>query len=1459
MLLLLSMLLSLLPLPGRAAPATPQGLQQEAPEGGDATTRLFLPAVQAGVAPPTSLIAPAANTPNPTRVTIAGSLQSELGCPGDWQPECAATGLAFDVGDDVWQGVFALPTGAYEYKAALNGSWTENYGANAQPGGANIPLALSSDASVKFYYDHKSNWITDNRTSTIATVPGSFQSELGCAGDWQPDCLRSWLQDPDGDGIYTFSTDQIPVGSYEGKVALNESWDVNYGEGGAPGGPNLAFTVPAAGAVTFSFDAASKLLTISFRASAPSPDNNIEYSGLGHNSHDTLYRTPFGAVNPGDAVTLRFRTYANDVTRVRVRVWNATANAQSFLDMTRAAVNVSCYDAAQPDKLCDYWQATLTPEAPTTLYYRFIVQDGTATAYYDDDDFRNGGWGEARASLRDNGYAITVFDPDFQPIPWMQNAVVYQIFPDRFRDGRANNNPRGNEPRYSYPTNPLDQIVVKTWSELPEGFCRAYQFPAQPCTEQPRGRDYFGGDLRGILQRLPYLKALGVNVLYLNPVFDAGSNHAYDTQDYYKIDPFFGSNKEFQQLAQQAERRGIRIVLDGVFNHVSSDSAYFDRYSHFSEVGACESVDSPYRTWFFFRAQTGGPCAGPNGPNTMTYDAWFGFDSLPVLDKNNPAVRSLIYADPHAVARYWLTMGAAGWRLDVMGDPSFPADFWPAFRDAVKATKVDAPIIGELWKKFEVLPQVLGNSADTTMNYRFRNAILGFFGRVDDKGFPDDGQSDQPPSLFAEKLISVREDYPDAAYYTLLNLLGSHDTQRILWALTPGNRNREDREFNAANLAAGKQRLMLAAAVQMTTPGAPTIYYGDEVALTGDDDPDDRRTFPWRDASTQHADPLNNEATVEAATVEAEIDLDAADVIDDVEVSGLDAAGKGGIPGGAGGDATIWRHYAALTTLRQQHDVFRNGALSFLLTDDANRTLAYLMRTPEEAAVVAINRNSTPQTLAIPLNGKLADNTCLYDALNRVPRKEPTSYTAVDGVLTITLPPLSVAILLPWADQDIVAPPAPTALTANAGDRQITLAWNAAADAASYRIYRSPVTGGGYVLVGSSSGASYTDANLTNAQAYYYVVKAVDAVGNVGAASNEASGAPSYQIGWANLQWPPTMEHTISTLNRTPTVYGQVWIDGVTGQPGATPTLQAQLGFGPAGSNPATDAGWRWVDAAFNTDAGNNDEFMASLLPDVIGSFDYVYRYSTNGGRAWLYADINGPVAAGGPPPNPGKLTVNASGDVSAPTVPANLRTVNGSPAGIELAWDAASDDGTVYGYEVRRSATTGGPYATLALVTSATTYTDVSVEENGVYFYVVRAVDASFNRSGDSNEATGTAALRTVTVTFNVTTPGATPAGATVYIAGALNRLDGGLPEWNPGGVSLTPIGPNSYTITVTGKEGVQIEYKYTLGVWENVEKGVACEEIGNRQLTLAYGSNGQQTVNDSVANWRNVAPCGN
>ena len=238
----------------------------------------------------------------PATVTIAGSVQSELGCPGDWLPECTLTQLALDADDGVWQGSFSVPAGTYEYKAALDGTWDENYGLGAVRDGANIPLVLGEPAEVKFFYDDVSHWVTDNQSSVIATVPGSFQSELGCAADWDPGCLRSWLQDPDGDGVGTFSTTTLPPGAYEAKVAIDEAWDENYGAGGTPDGDNIPFAVTALGdVVTFSYDVALHTLDIAVTPTEPVDDAALVRDPVRHPFVDeVLYFTLPDRFNDGD-------------------------------------------------------------------------------------------------------------------------------------------------------------------------------------------------------------------------------------------------------------------------------------------------------------------------------------------------------------------------------------------------------------------------------------------------------------------------------------------------------------------------------------------------------------------------------------------------------------------------------------------------------------------------------------------------------------------------------------------------------------------------------------------------------------------------------------------------------------------------------------------------------------------------------------------------------------------------------------------------------------------------------------------------------------------------------------------------------------------------------------------------------------------------------------------------------
>jgi hypothetical protein len=511
------------------------------------------------------------------------------------------------------------------------------------------------------------------------------------------------------------------------------------------------------------------------------------------------------------------------------------------------------------------------------------------------------------------------------------------------------------------------------------------------------------------------------------------------------------------------------------------------------------------------------------------------------------------------------------------------------------------------------------------------------------------------------------------------------------------------------------------------------------------------------------------------------------------------------------------------------------------------------------AAIVVVNRDMAAHTVTVPLAGYLRDGLAFTTRL-AVGAGGSAGATSAAGALEVTVP-ANGALVLATGTVDLEPTAAPVLSLVGEGDASLHVSWDAVPGAVAYDVWVSPVTGGGYVRHNAApvTGTAYTVGGLVNGRDAFVVVTATDAADNVSAWSNEVGGLPHYAIGWANLQWPPAMTHTISALNRTDTAYGQVWIDGVTNQPGATPGLRAQLGFGPDGTNPDGNAAWTWVDAVFNVNAGNNDEFQASLLPEATGTFDYVYRYSTTGGRDWLYADLNGPISTGAMPANPGSLTVNPSGDTTAPATPTGLRVVAASPVGIELAWDAIVGDPSLYGYELLRSATAGGTFELLARVTGAS-YTDTAVAEGETWFYRVRSVDGSFNRSASSDAVEATAELRTVTLTFNIVVPATTDAtGRSVHIAGFLDRLDGGLPQWDPAGVVLSRVDATHWTITFTGRESTQLEYKYTLGSWDFVEKDASCGEVANRQLTLAYGSDGNQTVNDTVQNWRNVSPCGN
>lgn len=1343
--------------------------------------------------------------PVPPSVNLAGDIESEATADacGDWDPSCPASAFA-DRGNLVYRFDSApVPAGSWLYKVALGG-WTENYGADFQQDGPNIGLTLGSETSIRFYYDHKTHYIADSVRNTIYTVPGSFNDEIGCAGEWSPDCLRTFMSDVDGDGIFTFASDTIPAGSYAFKVATNESWaNPNYGAGG--GSADVPFTVPGDGfIVTFNFDTSTNVPTVQVSSTDPKPDNNVEWDGLRHDSRDTLYRTPGGAVEAGTAVTLRFRTFANDATGVGARIFSLRTGGAQVIPMTLAATGVGCAEAALAGDACDYWQASVpAPLAaqPDNLWYRFVVTDGTDTDYYGDDTAAlDGGLGTTTDDAVDNSWALMQFVPGFTAPSWAQDAVIYQIFPDRFRNGRANNDPKTGDIRYD------DPVLKLSWGTLPEGYCRNYAVPDSQCAarfrtgggrEQPAGRDYMGGDLRGVDQKLDYLASLGVTAIYFNPIFDAGSNHAYDTQDYRAIDPYFGTQKDFDNLVKHAKSLGIRVILDGVFNHMSSDSPLFDRFHHYGTLGACESADSPYRDWFVFTDTVpgGGPCVGSDGtPGGARYESWFGFDSIPVLQKTQADVQAYFLTSTDSISRHWIASGASGWRLDVSGDASFPDGYWESFRSVVKTANPDTLTISETWQKDSTLLRMIrGDRLDTTMNYRLRDAVLGFLapGAFDPKGFADSGHSIEP-SAFLARLSSVREDYPDAAYYSLMNLLDSHDTERLLWTLTPGPETPASKEGNAANVAAGKSRVRLASLIQFTVPGAPTVYYGDEVGMTGDDDPDDRRTYPWSDL--------------------------------------------GGTP-----DMAMFAHYQSLAALRDSVPALTAGDFRALLADDALDVAAYGRRIGSSAAVVVLNRSGSSHQVHVPLAGYLRDGIAFT---GRFPAGGPSATSAADE-LVVTVPALSGLVMVANSGQDLVGPAAPTGLTASAGNATVDLAWTGVAGAAGYNVYRSPVSAGGYELVGGTAGTSFTDSTVENGTRYHYVVRALDPSGNEGPSSNEAVATPSYPIGYAVLQWPKTIE--LVRGDTTPTIYGQVFVEGLTDSGAPASAIRAQVGFGSQGSDPG--AWTTWKPMTWNAGCGgcgNNYEYQGTLRPATVGVFDLLVRFSTDGGLTWAYGDQDGFYPGESGTDLPGALTVNESDDTTPPAPPTDLHVTDWAASFIELAWTAPAD-ADVAEYAIYRSED-GGAFSQLATIAAAsTTYVDQTVSSGTTYGYRVTALDPSLNESAPSNEVSQIAEPKLVDVTFRVRVPASTPAGATVYIPGDAPLLG----PWNPGKQPLVDQGGGIWEVTLQFLDGTALQYKYTRGTWDMVEWWGSIVSTANRHVTISYGLTGEQLVDDTAPDW--------
>lgn len=530
-----------------------------------------------------------------------------------------------------------------------------------------------------------------------------------------------------------------------------------------------------------------------------------------HCTSDPLYRQPFGAAPLGGEITLGIDVWDVQHPSAKVRLW-VDDDGETLLDME-----------GQREGDHVHFSASFTPKQTEIIWYSFQItaDDGAIWRYGARPECRVG---EGAFAYGDpDSFQITVYEPREVKPEWYRNGVVYQIFPDRFNRGKDWER-RVRDALEGERKGP-ERDLVADWDTVPHYRKDNY------------GRisvwDFYGGTLEGIREKLDYLAALGITVIYLNPIFEAASNHRYDTADYQKIDPMLGDEESFKRLCADANALGIKIILDGVFNHTGCDSRYFNKYGNYPTLGAYQSDKSPYASWYKFSDE-----------DRHNYQSWWGVDDLPDVEEEDPGYREFI-CGKNGVVRKWLRLGASGWRLDVADE--LPDDFIVAIKEAALAEKPDAVLIGEVWedasnkRSYGVLRKYLqGKELDGTMNYPFRTAMLDFLNlRI-------------TAQQFADQLETLRENYPADAFYSELNLLGSHDRERLLTMLgnCPAKETLSDDQKYHYRMSKDQRglavsRLWVAALLQMTMPGVPCVYYGDEAGVEGYTDPYNRSSYPW--------------------------------------------------------------------------------------------------------------------------------------------------------------------------------------------------------------------------------------------------------------------------------------------------------------------------------------------------------------------------------------------------------------------------------------------------------------------------------------------------------------------------------------------------------------------------------------------------------------------------------------
>ncbi|MEK0314248.1 alpha-amylase family glycosyl hydrolase [Cohnella sp. 56] len=1412
-----------------------------------------------------------------------------------------------------------LTAGDYEFKLTKNGTWD---GFNND--GNNFSMTLQEEEKVNFYVNEElgaarisvsgveglPQYVPSLDESKWPRLVGNLQQKLGEAADWSPSTSALRFVDYNFNGSVFKYQASIPEGSYEAKVAFGSDWSESYGDGGG----NLALSAEADSYTVFTIDYANadKRLGAKTVLLNGGFDGKIDKSGVKFDSRSLTFKKPFGAIKEGsEALTLRVAAAKDDVQLARVELTNGEGQATTY-DMHKTTSVAGS----------DYFETTIPSSVFTPIGvwgYKFILIDGSTKVELGDDKNGNIGRGGTGVVSEEGAvpFDLTVYSADYHTPDWMKNAVVYQIFPDRFFDGDKTNNRakladgyRGNrsesddtsviEPyKLQYfdggvTGEPAPGQVAGSWNDVPENPDRVKP-ENQPYYPNAKSdgiwtNEFYGGDLQGVQQKLGYLKSIGVNTIYFNPVAWAASNHKYDATDYKHLDPMFGepvyntpgdpasglnyeatrvaSDKVFIDFAKAAKAEGIRIIADGVFNHVGDDSVYFDRYEKYPEIGAYEywakvydiqnatpgktlaqaeseaqsfytnrvnpktgtnykyPDDFGYTTWFTVENEK-----VPDRDSTNThykYDAWWGYDSLPAMDAktpqagdadaiggpneahewNNVGYREEVIghdlsgrsdedaaaAMQSTVSQRWEWMGSSGWRLDVAPDVS--AGTWKKFREAVKSTAgrkdangaaIDDPIIlGEEWNV--ATPYLLGDQFDSVMNYRFRGALQTFMIGGDAKAFN-------------ETLESIREDYPKEAWQVMLNLVDSHDTTRSITKLDFPNYEEEHLVIAPEASSKALKQQALVALFQLGYPGAPTIYYGDEVGVTGTKDPDSRRTFPW----------------------------------ERVKETGAGYTGVGQY-------AELFKMYQDAAAVRHDNAVFSTGELKMAYAQ--GDVIAYARKTADKGGLVAINRAATVQEIEADVTGFLPDGLKLVDRLG-----SEIEATVQGGKLKLTLPALSGVMMVSAGQLGTIGEV--QGLAAAGGNGKVELSWQAVNGAAGYRVYRALIEGGAPTLIGTvgADTLTYRDtAGIVNSTKYYYAVTAYSGQSE-SLLGGMVSATPAYPIQSVSLPSSVTGVVYAGVGLKVGDITVSVSVPGLTDDAvyagRAAPNLPGKLYFYLEQSGPESAAS---VTLKYKEDAGGAKVYRATFEPTAPGVYRYYAAFSSDNEQTWTSSADNS------------VNVLQSDTDLEPPAAPA-LGTLLEESGRASLSWTA--DDADIAGFEIYRQSVTEAVYRKIAVAgKDARQYTDYTVNNDTTYTYKVAAFDAAYNRAW-SEPQTVTPKLVMIEVTLRLHLPDYTPTTDDITIAGDFNG-------WNVSSTKLTvPSGATDRSLVeyqFKMMAGKSIQYKYARGEWskeaftshshqpnDTTDPGnwAYSSTDTNMQLRIANQGGNKMIVDDYVLRW--------